>query len=176
MRYRPEHKEETHQRIVESASKEFRAHGFDGVGIAKLMGDLNLTHGGFYAHFADKEQLVTEACDIVLDHWLDSMLATIEAGSGFPGIIAFYLSEEHRDQVATGCLLPALTPEVARRPIASREAFTRKLAQTFDALPDTCRGGRGREAGKGAGDVRVFSRSGLSSTSGFRSTVEQIHT
>lgn len=80
MRYKPEHKEKTHRRIVETAAKEFRTYGFEGIGIPALMGALDLTHGGFYAHFADKEALVAEASTLALQQSLDTMLAALEAG------------------------------------------------------------------------------------------------
>ena len=135
MRYKPQHKEETHQRIVEVASKEFRTRGFEGVGIAKLMGALDLTHGGFYAHFPDKEELVAEACVVALDQSLETMLAALRAG-GFPAMLDYYLSEGHRDHPALGCPLPALTAEVARRPSSSREAFTETLSDIYKAVAE----------------------------------------
>jgi TetR/AcrR family transcriptional repressor of nem operon len=133
MRYKPEHKEETHRRIVEAAAKEFRAHGFEGVGIAKLMGALELTHGGFYAHFADKEDLVAEACIVALDQSLENMLAGLES-QGFPAVLDYYLSEDQRDHPASACMLPALAAEVARRPSTSRQAFTAKLSEIYNAI------------------------------------------
>ncbi len=136
MRYKPEHKQETRQRIIKKASEEFRTRGFEGIGIAGLMAALNLTHGGFYAHFADKEDLVGEACALMLDERLTTMLSILETGDGFAAIIDYYLSEEHRDQPDTGCLLPALSAEVARHSSPSRQTFTRKLSQTFAALAE----------------------------------------
>ncbi len=135
MRYKDEHKIETHQRIVESASKEFRTHGFEKVGIAKLMGALDLTHGGFYAHFADKEELIAESFALALDQSLDAMLVALEAG-GFPALLDFYLSENHLDHPALGCPLPALSAEVARRSPSTRKAFTEKLSEVFDAIAE----------------------------------------
>jgi TetR/AcrR family transcriptional repressor of nem operon len=135
MRYKPEHKAETHRRIVETAAKEFRTHGFEGIGIAKLMGALELTHGGFYAHFADKEALVAESSVVALDQSLEMLLGALEAG-GFPALLNYYLSEEHRDQPASGCMLPTLTAELSRHPTSSREAFTEKLAQVYDAVAE----------------------------------------
>ena len=127
MRYKPQHKEETHQKIVEAASKQFRAHGFEGVGIPKLMGALNLTHGGFYAHFADKEELVAEASVAALDQSLEAMLAGLKS-HGFPAVLDYYLSEEQRDHPDAACMLPSLSAELARRPVSSRDAFTEKLS------------------------------------------------
>ena len=135
MRYKPEHKEDTHRRIVASASREFRSHGFEGVGIPKLMGALNLTHGGFYAHFADKEALVVESSTLALQQSLDTMLVALDA-NGISAMLDFYLSEAHRDNPAIGCPLPTLTAEIARRPSASREAFTKKLSEVFDAVAE----------------------------------------
>ena len=135
MRYKQEHKEETHRRIVESASREFRSHGFEGVGIANLMGGLNLTHGGFYAHFADKEDLVAESLALALNQSLEAMLAALEAG-GLTAMLDFYLSEDHRDHPALGCPLPALVAEVARRPSSSREVFTEKLSEIYNAIAE----------------------------------------
>ena len=135
MPYKPEHKEKTHRRIVEAASKEFRTDGFEGIGIAKLMGVLELTHGGFYAHFADKEALVAEASVAALDQSLETMLGVLESG-GFPALLDYYLSEGHRDHPALGCPLPALSAEVARRPASSRDAFTKKLSEVFQSIAE----------------------------------------
>jgi TetR/AcrR family transcriptional repressor of nem operon len=135
MRYKPEHKQETHRRIVEAAGREFRTHGFEGVGIAKLMAGLDLTHGGFYAHFADKEALIAESSVAVLDESLDTMLHALQRG-GFPALLDYYLSEEHRDHPYAGCILPTLAAELARHPSASREAFTEKLTRVYHAIAE----------------------------------------
>jgi TetR/AcrR family transcriptional repressor of nem operon len=135
MRYRPEHKQETHRKIVEAAGKEFRTHGFEGVGIAKLMAGLDLTHGGFYAHFADKEALIAESSVAVLDESLDTMLRALQAG-GFPALLDYYLSEGHRDLPDAGCMLPTLSAELARHSSAPREAFTAKLIRVFHDIAE----------------------------------------
>jgi TetR/AcrR family transcriptional repressor of nem operon len=61
MRYGKEHKEETHKKVVEAASRRFRKDGIEATGVVDLMADVGLTHGGFYAHFSSKETLVKEA-------------------------------------------------------------------------------------------------------------------
>ena len=61
MRYSREHKLETHARIVRKASVRLREKGAHGIGVADLMKDAGLTHGGFYAHFDSREALVIEA-------------------------------------------------------------------------------------------------------------------
>lgn len=135
MRYKPGHKQETHRRIVETAAKEFRAHGIDGIGIADLMSAANLTHGGFYSHFADKEDLVAQASVLAMSESLDRMLSALEQG-GFPALLDLYLSEGHRDAPDMGCPLPLLSAEIARRTLVSRDAFTKKLAEIFGAIAE----------------------------------------
>jgi len=67
MRYSKEHKAETHARIVKKASVRLRERGAHGIGVADLMKEAGLTHGGFYAHFDSREALVVEAFDYAMD-------------------------------------------------------------------------------------------------------------
>jgi TetR/AcrR family transcriptional repressor of nem operon len=124
-RYEKGHKADTHKRVVEIAARRFRSDGIDGVGVASLMADAGLTHGGFYAHFASKEALVKEALIAALAS--SSVFARKAAGEAAPldlrAYIGSYLSPAHRDAPATGCALAALAPEIARRPRATRNAF-----------------------------------------------------
>jgi TetR/AcrR family transcriptional repressor of nem operon len=135
MRYKQEHKEITHARIVDAAAREFRTQGFDGLGIASLMAALNLTHGGFYAHFENKEDLIAEAMQAALRQSTDTMIAALKAG-GVAAFLAYYLSEGHRDHPELGCPVPPLAAEVARRYSATREAFDQELSRGFDALAE----------------------------------------
>ncbi len=52
----------TRRKIIATAAAEFKARGFNNVGVADLMAQLGLTHGGFYRHFQSKDQLIVEAC------------------------------------------------------------------------------------------------------------------
>ena len=133
MRYKEDHKEQTHQRIVETASREFRAHGFDGIGIARLMSLLQLTHGGFYAHFKDKEDLTREAMSWALDESLNFMVQALERG-GIRSLIEYYLSDVHRDNPGYGCPVPSLSAEEARQSVISRESFTRKYTEIVNVI------------------------------------------
>lgn len=138
MRYKEHHKEQTHQQIVERASQEFRSHGFVGIGIAKIMSMLHLTHGGFYAHFKDKEDLIDQAMAFALDQSL-AMISTALDRGGVQALIEYYLSEMHRDHVAYGCPLTSLTEDQARRSPASRAKFEQKylevVARVASSLP-----------------------------------------
>jgi TetR/AcrR family transcriptional repressor of nem operon len=126
MRYGKDHKENTHRRVVEVASARLRKEGLDGVGVATLMGEAGLTHGGFYSHFASKEALVEE----VIEAGMDETFARVTEASkeeGLEGLIRFYLRPSHREHPERGCPAAALGAEIARRSKATRSAFTRKL-------------------------------------------------
>ena len=79
MRYRRDHKENTHRRVVEVAAARFRKEGLDSVGVASLMGDAGLTHGGFYSHFASKEALIEEVVEAGME---ESFARIIETSKG----------------------------------------------------------------------------------------------
>ena len=137
MRYAKEHKERRRQQILEVAAPAFRAEGVAGVGIGELMGRLGLTHGGFYAHFASKDDLVAAACARGLAESAERLQATVAGtppGEELTAVIRSYLSRRHRDTPADGCPMPALAGDVARQPPAVRHAFTGALADYLDRL------------------------------------------
>ena len=130
MRYSAQHKGQTHERLVKKAAEQFRRRGLQGIGIAKLMGGLGLTHGGFYAHFDNKSELVAAAAGKIFKEAITQIEASAAAapkGRELTAIINDYLSAGHRD-TTQGCLLPSLAGEMARQPQAVRKALT----QAFD--------------------------------------------
>lgn len=134
-RYEKGRKGETRQRIVELASRRFRAEGVDGVGIATLMGDAGLTNGGFYAHFASKEQLVKEAVLHALSEMPGEPARKVDDGTyDLPAFIERYLSSAHRDHPEHGCAFAALSSDLTRRPPASRSAFEDEAMVTIDRI------------------------------------------
>src|SRR5439155_6927971 len=103
------------QRIVEAAAQRFRERGFDGIGVADLMKDAGLTHGGFYGHFASKEDLVAEASARALMRSLALFTSVAERGADpLSAIASAYLTSRHRDNPGEGCLLAALGSDVSR--------------------------------------------------------------
>ncbi|WP_024300990.1 TetR/AcrR family transcriptional regulator [Pseudogulbenkiania sp. MAI-1] len=127
MRYSSRHKAEVRQQIIRTASCRFRSEGMDAVGIANLMADLGLTHGGFYSHFRDKEALVAAACRHGFDELqqrLAELLQAVPPEERLAALVEHYLSPEHRDRPDDGCVAAALGGEVARRDQPSRQAFT----------------------------------------------------
>ncbi len=137
MRYSKEHKLETHARIVKKASVRLREKGAHGIGVADLMKDAGLTHGGFYAHFDSREALVIEAFADAMDrsteHWRKlAEQASPEKRLG--AIVDSYLTPAHRDDPGRGCAVPALGAEIARESPKTRKAFAAKLEQMIDML------------------------------------------
>ena len=146
MRYGKEHKEETHRKVVEAASRRFRKDGIEATGVVDLMADVGLTHGGFYAHFSSKETLVKEALAAAslksrerLQREIDK--AREEGRDPLESFVRSYLTTLHRDRPDRGCCVAALGSEIARHPRKTREAFTEGLEKTLDiiagALPDS---------------------------------------
>jgi TetR/AcrR family transcriptional repressor of nem operon len=129
---------ETRARILAAAARQFREHGFAGVGVAGLMRSAGLTHGGFYSHFASKEELMAEACRRAIDDMLAEWRARIEAAPAEPlaAIALPYLSAEHRDRPSAGCLMAALGPEASRQAAPVRRAVTECLEDVLDTLAD----------------------------------------
>jgi TetR/AcrR family transcriptional repressor of nem operon len=107
------------ERILRAASKLFREHGLDGIGVADLMKSAGLTHGGFYGHFSSKEELMAQACARALGTSVEKWNA-----STLPEIVQSYLSTRHRDNPGAGCALAAIGGDVSRQGPAVRKAVT----------------------------------------------------
>jgi TetR/AcrR family transcriptional regulator, transcriptional repressor for nem operon len=139
MRYSKEHKAETHARIVKKASVRLREKGAHGIGVADLMKEAGLTHGGFYAHFDSREALVIEAFGYAMDrsieHWR-KIATEIPPEKRLPTIVDTYISTTHRDDPGRGCAVPSLGAEIARESAKTRRAFAGKLEQLIDVMAD----------------------------------------
>jgi TetR/AcrR family transcriptional regulator, transcriptional repressor for nem operon len=139
MRYSPEHKAETHTRIVRKAATRLREKGAHGVGVADLMKEAGLTHGGFYAHFDSREALVIEAFSYAMDRSTErwrKTLSELPPEKRLAAVIDYYLSPQHRDDPGHGCAVPALGAEIAREGPKTRKAFAAKLEQMVDMFAD----------------------------------------
>jgi len=148
MRYDSDHKQKTRERVLKEAAKAIRAEGPHRIAVAGVMAKAGLTHGGFYAHFESKDDLVAAAIDTMFGE------ARARFNRGTPvsgavetpkdkliGYIDFYLSAGHRDARTTGCPLPALAADLPRLAPASRErygqgvvALTALIADALQAL------------------------------------------
>jgi TetR/AcrR family transcriptional regulator, transcriptional repressor for nem operon len=137
MRYSKEHKLETHARIVKKASVRLREKGAHGIGVADLMKEAGLTHGGFYAHFDSRETLVIEAFADAMDRSTERWRTLAEQTppeKRLGTIVESYLTPLHRDDPGHGCAVPTLGAEIARESPKTRKAFAAKLEQMIDML------------------------------------------
>jgi TetR/AcrR family transcriptional repressor of nem operon len=117
MRYRPEHKAEVHQKIVKDASRRVRAEGLNGAAVVAVMRDTGLTHGGFYKHFENKDDLLVEALREAFREIKETLVRAAEQappGEAWKAIVKTYLRPEICDRPERGCPLAALSPELAR--------------------------------------------------------------
>jgi TetR/AcrR family transcriptional regulator, transcriptional repressor for nem operon len=137
MRVSRERAAENRERIVETAAQLFREKGFDGIGVDAIMKGAGLTHGGFYGHFASKDDLAAEAVTRAFERGA-------EWQSHFTGVddfVADYLSERHRADRANGCVLAALGADMARQGEAVRRELPACLHAQLDRLARLFRDG-----------------------------------
>jgi len=145
MRYEKGHKDTTRQRIIDTASQQFRENGVAGVGIAGIMSGAGLTNGAFYAHFSSKEDLVETVLTNALRRREERLRTASEANEGLEAVIREYLAPSHRDRPSGGCPTAALVAEVARHPKATRDAFTEKISTFIELITTQIRNGSGEE-------------------------------
>jgi TetR/AcrR family transcriptional repressor of nem operon len=139
MRYSREHKKETHARIVRKASVRLREKGAHGIGVADLMKEAGLTHGGFYAHFDSREALVIEAFNYAMDRSTERWRKLAEETppeKRFAAIVDAYMTTIHRDDPGHGCAVPTLGPEIARESAKTRKAFTARFDEMIEMMAD----------------------------------------
>jgi len=130
MRYSPEHKAQNHENILSVAARSFREHGGDNSGIGAVMKKVGLTKGGFYRHFKSKDDLFVEAIARAFDEMGRSMQQAAKSapeGQALRAMIEHYLSARHASSPGAGCVLSALGPELARKPISVRRRIEESL-------------------------------------------------
>jgi len=132
MRYPPDHKPRTRQRILDAAGKAFRRHGFRGAGIDAVMRGARLTKGAFSQHFASKDELLAETIEAVVAEKMGVLFSCARGLAGrdwLRAVIGRYLSIEHLDDPEGGCPVPALLSELSRADRKSRAAFERLMTR-----------------------------------------------
>ena len=133
----PSRKEVTHERIVGAAARAIRRSGYDGTGVADIMQEVGLTHGGFYAHFASREAMLAEAADRAGAEsvaTLTRVAAAAPPAEALRSMIRAYLSKEHVDGVENGCPMAALGSEMPRQAPKVRRAATRRIKEAIDLV------------------------------------------
>jgi AcrR family transcriptional regulator len=147
----PGRKQLSHERIVETAARAIRRAGFGGVGVADIMKEAGLTHGGFYAHFPSRNALLAEA----LERAGRDSAARIDKGaaarqargiSAFRALVEGYLSERHLASTESGCPVAALASEMPRQAPEVREAAAQRVRGLVARVQASLPPGGGREA------------------------------
>jgi TetR/AcrR family transcriptional regulator, transcriptional repressor for nem operon len=140
-------KAQSRERIVAAAAVRIREAGLDSISVGEIMKSVNLTHGGFYGHFASRADLIAAALDRAL---ADGQKASA-SHSGQPGkatvksIVNSYLSPAHRDHPSTGCAIPSLAAEAARAEPAVRSIMVEQLRASFETMEQAYGEGEGAE-------------------------------
>jgi TetR/AcrR family transcriptional repressor of nem operon len=137
MRYPPTRKIETRRRILAAASQVFRERGVAETGVDDVMRRAGLTHGGFYAHFSDKAELVAEACGAGFAEAVPNLAriaAQPTAAARARVLIDSYLAARHRDNRGSGCLIVAVAADMARLKGAARTGYSRAFMRHLERL------------------------------------------
>jgi TetR/AcrR family transcriptional regulator, transcriptional repressor for nem operon len=138
MRYEPEHKTRTRDRIVRNAARKLRAEGLSGPGVGSVMKASGLTVGGFYKHFRRKDELLAEAIAQGFSESSEkirSSLQNVPPEERWKEIVRRYLSTEHCDHPDTGCPVAALAPEIARAKFSIRKRMAGLMKEWVEFMP-----------------------------------------
>ncbi|HUG24992.1 TetR/AcrR family transcriptional regulator [Piscinibacter sp.] len=130
-------KEASHERILEAAARAIRRSGYDGAGVATIMNEAGLTHGGFYAHFDSREAMLAEAADRAGAESLAALerfAASAAPKEAFRTLMKTYLSKAHVARTETGCPVAALGSEMPRQAPEVRRAATRRIKEMIDLV------------------------------------------
>jgi len=127
---------ENRERIIDAAASLFRAKGFGGIGVADIMKAADLTHGGFYGHFASKDDLVAQASRRAMARAAANWQRVVEEATGRPyaALLRHYLTPRHRDEAERGCAFASLSNDAARSGRKVRAAFGEGLSSLIDIL------------------------------------------
>src|ERR1700733_7275463 len=131
-------KANTRAGLVAAAASRFKERGVDGISLSDLMKDLKLTHGGFYKHFASRDDLVTEALELALNESGQAMRDRLIDGDmpSIAGFVDFYLDEAHRDARAAGCAVAALAGDVPRKGAEVQAQFRKQIEKNLETLSE----------------------------------------
>jgi TetR/AcrR family transcriptional regulator, transcriptional repressor for nem operon len=130
-------KQATHERIVAVAARAIRRSGYEGTGVADIMQEAGLTHGGFYAHFDSREAMLAEAVGRACAESADAvseLAGSGPAGMTWASMVAAYLSTEHAAHPEVGCPLAALGSETSRQAPEVRRVTTRYIKEMVDLI------------------------------------------
>lgn len=145
MRYSKEHKAQAKAAILQAASSTLKEKGFHAVGVDGLAASAQVTSGALYSNFVNKEAVLEELVSAQLGiefAELDGIVDALERQNRLVEILRMYLSDEHREGVAQGCVMPALSADVSRAGAPVRKAYERKMAELVARLTAALPGAR----------------------------------
>lgn len=132
----------TRKRILDVASQEFRKNGIHATSVAEIMSIAGLTHGGFYRHFASKEQLIAEACAVSMESIVEMAEFAMEGGEeSFINHFNDFLSLEYHDDIKGGCAFVVMGSELAQADSETRRAASEGLKKWVDVIAQRELGG-----------------------------------
>jgi TetR/AcrR family transcriptional repressor of nem operon len=138
VRYSQAHKERTRLRVLGEAAAAIRAKGVERVSVAAVMSAAGLTHGGFYAHFESKDDLVAQAITHMFDGAYNDRFLNLTEGrepaAALASYVDSYLSLSHRLEPASGCPIPILSGDLPNLSDFARERFTDGVERVVAAL------------------------------------------
>jgi TetR/AcrR family transcriptional repressor of nem operon len=158
VRYDADHKDRTHRKIVQNASRQLRAKGLNAPAVATLMKGAGLTHGGFYRHFKSRDDLVVEAIDESLQQLRDRLIAAakqVNPDEGWKAMVETYLALDSCDRAEDGCPIAALAPDMARTRPPVKQRISSAILKFREKLLPFMPGADPQE--KGANFLAIFS-------------------
>lgn len=143
MRYKPEHKNEMRKKMITAVSQGFREHGYSGIGVDGLAKVAGVTSGAFYTHFGSKDAAFTAALEYGLDEVIEGVPVFQEKGGKYwiEDFVKYYLGRAHRDNLAGGCSMTSLSPEVIRTDPATHKLYETKMDHIANLLAVGLKGG-----------------------------------
>lgn len=136
-------KEITHARIVETAARVIRRSGYDGTGVADIMKEAGLTHGGFYAHFPSRDAMLAEAADKAGEETVaiaEHIFAKVPEDQALQALLNAYLSNEHMANIENGCSFAALGSEMPRQAPEVRKVSTCRIKEMIGLIKNKLTG------------------------------------
>lgn len=136
MRYPPDQKTKAREAILQAGARALRTNGFNGIGIDGLAGAAGVTSGAFYSNFSNKEELL----ESVIESCLGEPFINADAGNLaerqklLREWLAMYISAEHRKNPESGCVMPALSADVARASLKVRRTYQRKMLELVQKM------------------------------------------
>ncbi len=161
-----ERKEETRKRMGEAASRGFREHGYAGVGVDGIAKEAGATSGAFYAHFGSKDGAFAVALEIGLDEVVEAV-ARFQSERGLDWVKAFvdyYMSKGHREDLACGCAMTTLAPEVVKGSPDAHSIYQEKMLEIVELMVRGLAGGSAKQRAARAWSFISVLTGGLTAT------------